>query len=62
MFLLENPVPNWPWFNIYGLGALAIFAIFLFTSLYEQIALPKEQRWYVLLKNKINRYRKNRNS
>ena len=59
MFLLENPVPNWPWFNIYGLGALAIFAIFLFTSIYELIALPKEQRWYSLLKNKINEYRKN---
>ena len=59
MFLLENPVPQWPWFNIYGLGALTIFAIFLFTSIYEQIALPKEQRWYVLLKNKINENRKN---
>lgn len=59
MFLLENPVPNWPWFNVYGLGALGVAAVFIFTVIVEQIILPKEQRWYVLLKNKINEYRKN---
>lgn len=59
MFLLENPVPNWPWFNIYGLGALGVVAVFVFTVIVEQIILPKEQRWYVLLKNKLVKYRKN---
>ena len=59
MFLLENPVPQWPWFNIYGLGTMAVIVVFIFTATYEQIALSKEKRWYKLLKNKINEYRKN---
>ena len=59
MFLLENPIPQWPWFNIYGLGTMAVIVVFIFTATYEQIALSREKRWYKLLKNKINEYRKN---
>ena len=46
MYLLENPFPALTWFNTWLIGALAFFVCFIFTAVYEQIALKKEERWY----------------
>lgn len=46
MYLLEPPVASMPWFNTAFMGILAIVVGFLITAIYEQIALPKEDRWY----------------
>ncbi len=51
MYLLENPLPALPWFNTWLIGVLGILLCFAVTSIYEQLALPKEERWYSKLKN-----------
>lgn len=51
MYLLENPFPNISWFNTYIIGVLAIVIVFVLTAIVEQIALPKEERWYSKIKN-----------
>ena len=58
MFLLEPPLASAPFLNTYVIGVLAIVLVFIITAIYEQIALPKEERWYTKLKNLKNR-RKN---
>lgn len=55
MYLLENPFPKIPWFNTYLIGMLGILITFLTTVIVEQIALPKEERWYSKIKEFINR-------
>jgi len=54
MYLLEPPLEALPWFNTYLIGLLAIVLFFTFTSIYELIRLPKEERWY----NKLSFRRK----
>lgn len=51
MYLLSNPFPNLSWFNTYMIGVIGILLVFIITTIYEQCALPKEERWYVKLKN-----------
>ena len=51
MYLLENPLPQLPWFNTWLIGVLGIVLCFAVTAIYEQIALEKEERWYSKLKN-----------
>ena len=51
MYLLENPVPALPWFNTWLIGVLGVLICFAITALYEQLALPKEERWYSKIKN-----------
>ncbi len=51
MYLLENPLPQLPWFNTWLIGVLGIVLCFAVTAIYEQIALKKEERWYSKLKN-----------
>ncbi|MFQ6752513.1 MAG: hypothetical protein ACLRFL_03015 [Clostridia bacterium] len=46
MYLLSPPVDALPWFNTYLIGLLAIVVFFTITSIYEWIAVPKEERWY----------------
>ena len=50
MYLLENPVPALPWFNTWLIGVLGILLCFAVTAIYEQIVLPKEERWYSKIK------------
>lgn len=50
MYLLENPFPEIPWFNTLLIGVLAICLTFIITIMYEQIALPEENRWYTKIK------------
>ncbi len=49
MYLLEPPFENYPWFNPAFFGVLSLVLVFLITSVYEQFALKKEDRWYVKL-------------
>lgn len=58
MYLLENPFPNLPWFNTYFIGIISLIVVFCITTLFEQIALPKEERWYTKLKLKLNQKQK----
>lgn len=51
MYLLENPFPQLPWLNTFTIGAFAIIIVFGITALFEQIALTKDERWYVKIKN-----------
>ena len=54
MFLLENPFPQLPWFNPWILGTFALILLSLFTVIYEQFAVKKEERWYIKIKNKLH--------
>ncbi len=54
MFLLENPLPDVEWINIWVIGFVGIVVAFVITAIYEQIILDKEERWYNQFKiNKI---------
>ncbi len=54
MYLLSPPMEALPWFNTYVIGLMAIVIFFIITSVYEWIAVPKENRWY----RKIRKWRK----
>ena len=55
MFLLEPPLASVPFLNTYVIGLLVLIIIFAITAIFEQIKLPKEERWYTKLKNKFRR-------
>lgn len=55
MYLLENPFPQFKWFNTFVLGALGLALVFVITCIYEQIALPESNRWYTKLKESKER-------
>lgn len=46
MYLLEKPFESIPWLITPVIGAIALGVCFIITAIYEQIALPKEERWY----------------
>lgn len=50
MYLLEAPFQALPWINTYVIGIAAVVVLFIITATYEQIALPKEERWYNKIK------------
>ena len=50
MYLLEAPFPDIPWLITPVMGVAGVLAVFICTAIYEQISLPKEERWYTLLK------------
>lgn len=50
MYLQEPPFPDMPWFNTLFIGVIAVLVCFITTAIYEQIALPREERWYTRLK------------
>ena len=52
MYLLSNPVPNLPWLNTFVIGIIGLLIVFLIGVIVEQIALPKQDRWYSKLKKK----------
>jgi hypothetical protein len=47
MYLLENPFPQIKWFNTFVLGVIGLIVVFIITSIYEQVALPESNRWYI---------------
>lgn len=52
MYLQEPPFADMPWLNTLVMGILGVLVAFSISALYELIALPKEERWYSLLKKK----------
>ena len=49
MYLLSPPYSDLPWLNSGFIGAVALLTAFLLSALYEQIFLPKNERWYARL-------------
>lgn len=49
MYLQKPPFPDMPWLNTVFIGIIAVFVCFIITSLYEQIALKRDERWYARL-------------
>lgn len=55
MYLISPPFENLPFITTPLIGLAGIIVAFTATALYEQFALPKEERWYNLLKTKETR-------
>lgn len=53
MFLQEPPFESMPWLNTAVIGLAAVIVCFTITSIYEQITLKKEDRWYFKIKQYI---------
>ncbi len=54
MYLQELPFPDMPWVNTLTMGIMGVAVAFIATAIYEQIALPKEERWYSKIKRRNN--------
>ena len=50
MFLLYPPIESAPWLNAYLIGLFSTIILFVFTVIYEQIAVKRGERWYNKLK------------
>ena len=50
MYILEAPFPDLPWLNTATIAAIALATALVLSLLYEQIFLPKNKRWYMLIK------------
>ena len=46
MYLLEAPFSDYPWLITPVMGAAGVLLVFIVTAIYEQIALPEDERWY----------------
>ena len=45
MYMLEAPIPEIPFFNLFTIGLIGLVLTFIGLNIYEHFALPKEQRW-----------------
>ena len=54
MYLLELPFESIPWLNTGVIGLMGLAVAFTFTAIYEQLTLPREERWYALLCAKLS--------
>lgn len=52
MYLLEAPFSDIPWLITPVIGLMGVAVAFVLTALYEQVFLPKGNRWYDLLGHK----------
>ena len=57
MFLQELPFENAKWVNIWNIGLSALALVFVVSVLFEQFALPREQRWYARLGKWVKKQR-----
>ena len=55
MYLLEAPFPDIPWLNTIVMGIMGVTLAFIICAVYEQIFIPKEERWYSLLSEKLTK-------
>lgn len=55
MYLQSPPMASIPWLTPWLMGIFALVLVFAITALYELFALKKEERWYVILREKINK-------
>ena len=46
MYLVQAPFADFHWINTTVIGSLALVVAFVLTALYEQIFVPKAERWY----------------
>ena len=51
MYLQQAPFAELPWINTATIGLAALLVTFLANTIYEWIALSREQRWYVKIAN-----------
>lgn len=58
MYLNSGPLSSVPWLTSYFIVACLVVLIFAFTSLYEQLALKKEDRWYSKISDWVKQRRK----
>ena len=49
MYLEELPFPSLPWLNTATIGLAAMLTVFLVSAIFEEIALPREERWHARL-------------
>lgn len=61
MYLQSPVIESMPWFSSWLMGVFAIILVFAVTALFEQFALKHEERWYVILKDKINNIKNMKN-
>lgn len=54
MYLQTPPFENAPWFGPWIMGMIGLILVFIITALTEQFTLKKEERWNVLIKEKIH--------
>ena len=55
MYLLGSPFENLPWLTTSVIGLIALATTFVITLIYEQLFVPKDERWYALLKRKLGK-------
>ena len=55
MYLEELPFPSLPWLNTATIGAAALVTVFLVSAVYEELALPREERWHQRLIKRIKK-------
>lgn len=55
MYLLEAPFSDIPWLITPVMGVMAVIVAFAVSALFEQFALPKEERWYSKIKNRFDK-------
>ena len=56
MYLIEPPFADIPWLITPVMGLMGVAVAFAVTALYEQLFLPREERWYTILKiNLVNK-------
>lgn len=60
MYLQEPPFESLPWINTLTIGILGVLIAFSVSALVEQIALPKEERWYSKINRKIKQIKESR--
>lgn len=54
MYLQKPPLASAPWLSSWLMGIFALLVVFIMTVLIEQFTLKKEDRWYYILKTKID--------
>lgn len=52
MFMLEPPLKDFPIFNFFTIGILAVLVSFIALNVYELFTFKKEDRWLYKIKNK----------
>ena len=55
MYLLSAPYSDLPWLNSGFIAVVSISTAFVLSALYEQIFLPKSERWYALLFKRVKK-------
>ena len=53
MYLQSSPVDSMPWLSPLLMGIAGLVLVFAVTAIYEQFTLKREERWFVILKDKI---------